>query len=357
MAIRGFYKWRSRSPGDGGQRSLLTRRTLLGSVFASFACGEDQESSSFDLSLLDAPAVPNELFFVRNHFPPPRASAAAWKLSRTGAVANPFEATLDDLSNAPRRTLPVTLECAENPVGGGLVSHAEWTGTPLVSLLERAGPTAQASFVRLSGADGYTRAIPMAKAMHADTLITSIMNSERLLTKHGLPLRAVIPGWYGMDSVKWLREIAVLSEPESAGPDAHRYLRLTRSLLAGARPAGAVSAMNVKSAFSRPVDGAILEGRRFTIRGAAWAGENRVHQVEVSTDAGKTWLKAVLKQQPLPYSWALWQLEWKIPGKGEYELVVRATNDQGTTQPVERPPDRVDSYELNAYQRVRVVVV
>jgi DMSO/TMAO reductase YedYZ molybdopterin-dependent catalytic subunit len=355
MEIREFYKWPSRSPGDGGQRSLLTRRTLLGFGLTALVQGEEPELSSFDLSLLDEPAVPNELFFVREHFPQPRVSAASWKLSITGTVSKPCELSLDEISSTPRKVVPATLECAENQVGGGMVSHAEWAGATLASLIERAQPKPGAVSVRLSGADGFTRSIPISKAMHPDTLIAYGMNGEKLHAKHGLPLRAIVPGWYGMDSVKCLREIAVLSEQD--GDATNRYIRLTRSLLTGTRPAGAVTAMNVKSAFSRPVDGAILTSRRFTIRGAAWAGENRIRQVEVSTDGGNTWRDTTLTEQPAPYCWVLWASEWKIPGAGEHELLVRATDDQGRTQPSQRATDRADDYELNSYQRIRVVVI
>ena len=211
MEIRESYRWRSRSPGDGGQRSLLTRRTLLGFGLTALVQGEEPELSSFDLSLLDEPAVPNELFFVREHFPQPRVSAAGWKLSITGAVSKPCELSLDEISSAPRKVVPATLECAENQVGGGMVSHAEWAGATLASLIERAQPKSGAVSVRLSGADGFTRSIPITKAMHPDTLVAYGMNGEKLHAKHGLPLRAIVPGWYGMDSVKCLREIAVLS--------------------------------------------------------------------------------------------------------------------------------------------------
>jgi DMSO/TMAO reductase YedYZ molybdopterin-dependent catalytic subunit len=355
MEIREYYRWRSRSPGDGGQRSVLTRRMLLGLGITSLVRGEEPELSSFDLSLLDEPAVPNDLFFVREHFPQPRVSAAGWKLSITGAVAKPFEMSLDDISAAPRKVLPVTLECAENPVGGGMVSHAEWAGAQLASLVESAQPKPGANSIRLSGADGFARTIPMTKAMDPDTLVAYGMNGEKLHAKHGLPLRAIVPGWYGMDSVKCLREIAILSEQD--GDSGNRYIRLTRSLLTGTRAAGAVAAMNVKSTFSRPMDGAILTSRRFTIRGAAWAGQNRIRQVEVSTDGGNAWRDATLAAQPAPYCWVLWASEWKIPGTGEHELMVRATDDQGRTQPSQRATDRADEYELNSYQRIRVVVI
>jgi DMSO/TMAO reductase YedYZ molybdopterin-dependent catalytic subunit len=357
MAIREFYRWHSKSVGDGGQQSLLSRRIFLGSAFAPLIRGAEAESSNFDLSLLDEPIVPAELFFVREHFPSPRTSSAGWKLAVTGAVEKSLEFSYDDLSGQPRKILPVTLECAENPAGGGLVSHAEWSGVPLAALIERARPSSQSNFVRLGGADGFSRNIPIEKAMHPDSLIAFSMNGEKLPTNHGFPLRAVIPGWYGMDSVKWLRSIEVRREEEAGLSLRAPYVRVTRSLLTGDRPSGWVGAMNVKSAFSRPVDGAILTGRRFTVRGAAWAGENRVREVEVSTDGGKTFSRSQVSSDRLPYSWVLWAFEWSIPGAGKYELVVRAVDEKGRIQPAERAADRADGYEANVYQRIQVTVV
>ena len=157
-----------------------------------------------------------------------------------------------------------------------------------------------------------------------------------------------------MDSVKWLRQIELLAAEDTASDG---YVRLVRSPLAGTRPSERVSAMQVKSAFARPLDGAILMKRRFTVRGAAWAGENRVRQVEVSTDAGKTWQAARLVRDPMPYAWVPWTHEWKIPGAGEYELMARTEDDHGRRQPEGRAADRADDYELNGYQSVRVTVI
>src|SRR5437867_11192432 len=166
-------------------------------------------------------------------------------------------------------------------------------------MLARAQPGAEARVVRLTGADGFSRSIPIEKAMHPDTLIARNMNGEKLPVNHGFPLRAVVPGWYGMDSIKWLRGIEVLSgeAPEQG------YSRQVRSLLAGAQRSGPVAAMNVKSAFSRPLDGAILVGRRFVARGAAWGGENRVRQVEISVDGAQLWQPARPLTPPQPYAW------------------------------------------------------
>lgn len=352
MGTPGSYKWPSKWPGDGGQR-LLSRRTLLTSAVGSVLSAQKAEIGSFDFSLLDDGTTPTELFFVREHFPAPNVSSAGWKLAISGAVASPFEISYEEISKQPRKVLPVTLECAENPVGGGLVSHAEWTGFSLASVIEKAQVSAESRFVRLSGADGFSRTIPLSKAAHPDTLIAYLMNGEKLPVNHGFPLRALIPGWYGMDSVKWLRRVELLVDEDPG----HDYVRQVRSLLTGRRSLGAVTAMQVKSAFSRPLDGAILVGRRFTVRGAAWAGENRVRRVEVSTDGGKSWQAARLASDPLPYGWVQWIYAWKIPAPGQYDLAVRATDNAGREQAAERDANRVDEYELNAWQTVRVGVV
>ena len=344
-------KWPLKSPGDGGQLRLA-RRLFLASTFASALRAQKAEISSFDLSLLDQPATPNELFFVREHFPAPSVTSAGWSLTIAGMVATPVEIAYDDLIARSSTTLDVTLECAENPAGGGLVSHATWTGVSLRSLLETARPASDAGAVRLSGADGFSRVIPVAKAKHPDTLLAVTMNGEKLPVNHGFPVRALIPGWYGMDSVKWLRRVEVLA----GEPPSQNYTREVRSLLVGRQRTEPVTTMNVKSAFSRPLDGASLIGRRFILRGAAWAGEYRVRQVDVCVDGGKSWQTARLDEEPRIYAWVRWSHEWKIPGPGSFELAVRATDDQGREQPAERPSNRVDEYESNQIQSIRVTV-
>lgn len=348
--IHASYKWRSKSLGRSAQRRL-TRRLFLASALLPVLPAQKPEVSSFDLSLLE-PSTPNDLFFVREHFPPPAVTAAGWKVAVGGVVEAPFEIPFDDLAARPRQALPVTLECAENPAGGGLVSHAEWTGVGLASLLHAARPAGEAGAVRLSGADGFVRVIPLAKALSGGPLLALTMNGEKLPVSHGFPVRALIPGWYGMDSVKWLQRIDVLA----GAPPTQGYTRETRSLLLGKQSAGAVQAMNVKSVFSRPLDGAILFGRRFTVRGAAWAGENRVERVEVSVDGGASWRPARLDSQPKPYAWVCWSHDWQIPGPGAYELSVTATDDGGRRQPSERASDRADDYEWNQRQTIQVAV-
>jgi DMSO/TMAO reductase YedYZ molybdopterin-dependent catalytic subunit len=323
------------------------------SASAALLQAQSLENSSFDLSLLDEGATPNALFFVREHFPAPSISPTGWKLSVGGKVARLMEIGNEELAARASRTLEATLECAENPVGGGFVSHAVWTGVSLGALLEAAKPDGEVGSVRLSGADGFARVIPIAKAMHPDTMLALTMNGQKLPINHGFPVRALIPGWYGMDSVKWLRSIdAVAGEP----PPSQEYTREVRSLLLGRQRTEPVREMSVKSAFSRPLDGANLVGRRFLLRGAAWAGENRVRQVDVSTDGGRSWQTARLADEPRAYTWVRWSAEWKIPGPGSYELLVKAIDDKGREQPAERPSNRIDDYEWNHLQSVRVTV-
>lgn len=349
MATHESYRWRSKLRFDG-----LTRRVLITGALAHAVSAQQPETSGFDLSLIDEDVVPNELFFVREHFPaPPGLSSGGWKLSVRGAVSAPLEINYDDLiALAPPKRLPVTIECAENPVDGGLVSHAEWSGCPLAAVLEKVRVKPEAQFVRLSGSDGFSRCLPLKKAMHPDTLLAYEMGGDRLPASHGFPVRAIVPGWYGMESVKWLRGVDVVESPDSPG----NYVRLERSLLTGVRGGDPVREGNVKSAFSRPLDGAVLSSRRFIVRGMAWAGENRVRQVEVSVDGGKTWRAAKMVSQPRPYAWVQWTFDWAIARPGNYELTVRASDDKGRVQPAVRAGNRADACELNSYQTVRVVV-
>ncbi|MFN7919509.1 MAG: molybdopterin-dependent oxidoreductase [Bryobacteraceae bacterium] len=311
----------------------------------ALAAERSPEVSAYDLSLLEDAPTPNELFFVREHNAAPRIGAAAWRLS----VGTAYEMGREELLAFPRTKSAVTLECAENPAGGGLVSHAVWEGVPLAQLLDRARPAASTRFVRLEGFDGYERILPIEKARDGSVLVASRMNGELLPANHGGPARALVAGRYGMDSVKWLRKVELLdAAPASTG----EYVRRTRSLLTGVTAGDPVGGMLVKSVFARPVDGAVLSGRTFTVRGAAW-GEHAIVKVELSADDGKAWSAAKLGKQE-PYCWTQWEWLWKIPAAGKHALIARATDAKGNVQPMERDSARVDPYEQNACQRVQV---
>lgn len=346
--IREYYRWRSNLRGELTRRHWLSLISATGTAFAA-ADNRQAEISAFDLSLLDQWQTPTELFFVREHFPAPVVSAEGWKIS----VAGLGEFSFEQLLAMPRKTVQATLECAENPTGGGLVSHASWEGIPTAELIAKAQPKPDARYLLMTSADGFVRAIPLEKAKHPDTLLAVRMNGQLIGPQHGGPARMLVPGWYGVDSLKWVRSLEFAADL----PALKGYRRRTRSLLAGVTEGDPVSAVQVKSVFARPLDGAVLSGRKFILRGAAWAGENSVKAVEVSTDAGKTWTSAQVAGQPQKYCWVHWQSEWKIARTGEHQLLVRATDDQGRTQPAERPSNRVDEYEHDHWQRITVMVV
>lgn len=341
-------------------RRVFVSRIASGVVWTNAALGLWGQAQGkarilhFDWALLDEWRTTTSLFFLRDHAGEPSMDAVAGNVVIDGMVARPGKISYEELTARQARTLAVTLECAENSSGGGLVGNAEWTGVALSSLLADAEPRPEARVVRLCGADGYQRVVPLAKAMHSDTLVAWGMNGEKLPSRHGAPARAIIPGWYGMDSVKWLNRIEVLSEAKLSEAKTETYLREMRT--DEKKPKEPVTSINVNSAFARPTHGAIISRRRFVLRGAAWAGESRIRAVEVSSDGGKTWRHARLLDAPQQYAWVRWESEWKIEGPGNHELVVRATDDAGRSQPETRDPRRSDEYEQNSYQRIQVTV-
>src|ERR1700687_2329936 len=183
--------------------------------------------------------TPSELFYIRSHFPTPELDPVAYRLSISGAVRNQLTLSYADIRAMPSRTCVATLECAGNsrvflvpPAPGaqwelGAVGNAEWTGVPLSVLLERAGLADEVCELVLEGADrgvpkeepkppgaiSYARSIPRTRALESDVLIAYAMNGQDLTPDHGYPLRAVVPGHYGMASVKWLTDIVATTLP------------------------------------------------------------------------------------------------------------------------------------------------
>ncbi|HEX8077589.1 MAG TPA: sulfite oxidase, partial [Chthoniobacterales bacterium] len=307
-------------------------------------------------STLDGFITPNELFYVRCHFPIPEISAAEWRLKIDGNVDAPFELTYDELLQMPSTTIAATLECAGNnriflepkvkgvQWGLGAVGNASWTGVPLSAVLERAGVGANALEVILEGADegevdktpkpagriSFCRSLPLAKA-RTDVLLAYEMNGEKLSAAHGFPLRAIVPGWYAMASVKWLRRIIVTEKPFNGFYQSLDYTYWDRS---GPLPALApLSEQQVKAEIARPENGEkIPANSTYRICGAAWSGEAEVAKVEVSFDSGETWRDATLVGDSVKHAWRLWEYEWRPPEPGGYQITARATDSQGRTQ-------------------------
>jgi DMSO/TMAO reductase YedYZ molybdopterin-dependent catalytic subunit len=310
------------------------------------------------------------LHFVRNHFAVPKFDPATWKLRVEGAVDRPAEFTLAELQKLGKQARPVTLECAGNgrvfltpPVRGvnwqlGAVSTAEWTGVPLAAVLDHVGARKSAVEVVLEGADSgvvaeppspgtisFSRSLPMEKAEKPEVMLAWGMNSCELSPAHGAPLRAIVGGWYGMASIKWLKRIVVVERPFQGFFQSLDYSYFRR--VAGLPSATAITGMLVKSQIARPVaDEIVAAGKPYTIVGAAWAGEADVAKVDVSTDGGRNWSTAKLSERRAPFCWRMWEFEWKSPTRGPATLVSRATDSRGDTQPPNRDADR-RTYMIN----------
>ncbi|MDQ2730222.1 MAG: sulfite oxidase [Armatimonadota bacterium] len=327
---------------------------------------KNPENLEFPFPELDSFVTPNERFFVRNHFEAPELKMETWKLRVEGTVNTPIELTFGDLIAISSRKLTAMLECSGNgrvflqPKAKGLqweqggVSNAEWVGVPLAAVLDRAGIGAGAVEVILEGADcgevtedprspgpiHFARSLPLSKAIQPDVILAYEMNGEPLSQSHGFPLRAIVPGWYGMCSIKWLTRIVVTDEPFNGYYQSIEYSYFRE--VAGIPTLTAATEMEVKSQIARPTYREIVpKSSSYRIHGAAWSGEGQVVRVEVSADAGETWADATLMGESHTYTWRLWEYEWLTPTQpGPCILMARATDDRGRVQPVARDKAR-----------------
>jgi DMSO/TMAO reductase YedYZ molybdopterin-dependent catalytic subunit len=333
------------------------------------------ENSETPLEAVHGWVTPNRLFFIRNHFAVPTVDRARWKLRLGGLVEHPVEIGLDELLAMPQRSVFATVECAGNgrsflserqpgvQWGAGAIGQAEWTGVPVSAVLERAGLRRGAVEVLFEGADrgsepdhpqamAFARSLPLAKAMDRDTLLALRMNGELLTTDHGAPVRLFVPGWYGVASVKWLTRLEVLDQPFRGYYQSVKYT-VQRRAASGGTETVVVGPMEVKAEIVRPSDGEMLGVGTNRLFGLAWAGEEAVDRIEVSTDAGETWSPADLLTPPGRYCWTLWEYLWEVVREGEHTLLSRAVSASGRVQPVQHDP--LNGGYLIHHSRPRVV--
>src|SRR5438094_2953957 len=331
---------------------------------------EDPLNLEMPFSTSDQFITPTKSFYVRTHFPIPTIDKDEWWLQVEGEVEKPFKINYQELLKLKSLTVPLTLECAGNnrnflepkvkgvQWGLGAVGTAEWTGVPLSILLDGAGVKPQSREVILEGADGgtledakapngnlkFARSIPLAKAK--DVLLAYKMNGADLPPEHGFPLRAIVPGWYAMASIKWLQRIIVTDRPFTGYYQTLDYaFWKRRGDIAELTP---LSEMQVKAEIAKPAQGEIVpKNSNVRCHGAAWTSDGEITKVELSTDGGATWNEAKLVGQSKPNAWRLWEFDWQTPAAvGKQILVARATDSHGRTQPVERDPDR-GTYMIN----------
>ena len=323
--------------------------------------------------------TPTKLFYVRTHFPIPKIDKNKWRLRIEGEVGKSFEINFDELIKLESRKIPATLECAGNnrsflepKVKGvqwslGGVGNAEWTGVPLSILLDRAEVKSTAREIILEGADrgkpedpksppgemNFARSIPMKKA--SDVLLAYKMNDVDLPAENGFPVRAIVPGWYAVASIKWLKRIIVTDKIFNGYYQTLDYsFWKRRGDNAELVP---LSEMQIKAEIARPSQGETVPANsNVRVHGTGWTGDGEIMKVEISSDDGATWNEAKLLGESKPNSWRLWEFNWKTPARaGKATLVARATDSNGRTQPIERDPDR-GTYMINHLLPIEVEV-
>jgi len=329
---------------------------------------------------LDGFITPTKSFYVRTHFPIPKIDKNKWHLRVEGEVEKPFELSYQDLLKLESTKIPATLECAGNnrnlletkvkgvQWGLGAVGNAEWTGVSLSILLERAGVKPNAREVILEGADSgtlddpkgpvgelkFARSVPLDKA-HEDVLLAYKMNDVDLPPEHGFPLRAIVPGWYAVASIKWLERIIVTDKPFAGYYQTLDYACWKRrGELAELVP---LSELQIKAEIARPSEGEVVRANsNVRVHGAAWTCDGEINKVELSTDGGSTWAEATLIGESKPNAWRLWEFNWQSPARpGQRTLIARATDSKGRTQPAQRDPDR-GTYMINHLLPINVTI-
>ena len=272
------------------------------------------------------PITPNDLFYcVTKNVVDPRVNIDLWHLEVTGLVQNRATWRFQDLLGFSTVEQETTLMCISNGLDAGLISNAIWKGFPLRDLLDQAAPLSGAARVRLHGVDNYTDTILLEKAMEPTTLLAYEMNGVPLPDRHGYPLRAIAPGYFGEKHVKWLTRIELTTadakgfyEAQGWGPD---FITPTRSR---------IDVPDNESTFSF----AQLNGP-IEVKGMAYGGDRGISRVEFSFDDGKTWNESKIYYPGTKLSWALWSYDWQPNQAGDYTLVARATDGTGKVQEID----------------------
>jgi DMSO/TMAO reductase YedYZ molybdopterin-dependent catalytic subunit len=329
------------------------------------------------LEALQHELTPAGLHYLLVHYDIPVVDPDLWRLEVGGRVSRPLSLSPADLRARETVTQAVTMECAGNgrarleprpisqPWLAEAVGTAEWTGTPLASVLADAGvldDAVEVVFTALDrGVEGgleqtYERSLTVEDARRDDVLLAWGMGGAPLAPQHGFPLRLIVPGWYGMTSVKWLSRVTVVAEPYDGYQQAKAY-RFRQDPDEDGTP---VTRIEPRSLMVPPGIPDFMSRQRFVaagpvrLEGRAWSGWGPIVAVSVSVDGGGSWSEASVGSPPGPSAWAPWWFEWDaVPGV--FELCVRAEDATGRVQPDE-PVWNVGGYANNAVQRVPVTV-
>lgn len=319
--------------------------------------------------------TPTGLHYLVVHWDIPDVDSAGWRLRVEGSVKRPLDLALDEVRARPRTTIPVTMECAGNgrarldprplsvPWLTEAIGTAEWTGTPLWPLLEEAGILPGAAEVVFHGADrgvqgdeeqAYARSLTRDEVRRPEVMLAYEMNGRPLEPQHGFPLRLIVPGWYGMTSVKWLAAIEVVDEPFRGFQQAVAYQYQHDA----DDPGTPVTRQEVRALMIPPGIPDFFTRHRFVDAGAvrlsgrAWSGVAAITRVEVAVDG--RWSEAALDAEQGAFAWRGWSFAWQAT-PGEHELACRATDAAGRVQPLDAPWNH-QGMGVNHVQRVAVTV-
>jgi sulfite oxidase len=329
--------------------------------------------------------TPTDLFFTRNHGAVPQVDPAGYRFTVGGLVERALSLSLDDLRRdyAPR-SVQATVSCAGlrrnelvavKPIPGEVVWEAEpvstgvWRGISLAAVLGAAKPQSGATHVAFTGLDqierhgerfGFGGSIPITKALAEETLLAWELNGAPLPPVHGFPLRALVPGYIGARSVKWLTSITLQPEPSANYFQSRAYRLFPPDVDAASvvwEKGRALGESPINSVIWSPEPGQRLVAGKHRVSGWAWTGSGEaIERVEVSPDGGATWQPATLDVSRSPWSWTLWHLDLPL-ADGDHALTVRAWDAGGNTQPEDpRPLWNFKGYANNAWHRVLVHV-
>ena len=336
--------------------------------------------------LMDDAVTPTDKLFVRNNgqVPDVTGDAKAWKIKVDGEVNTPLELSVGELtSRFPSVTYQLMLECGGNGrsffspeargnqwTNGG-AGCPQWTGVRLADVLKAAGLKSSAVYTGHYGADptlaGETnkptisRGMPIAKAMDEHTLIAFKLNGQDLPLIHGAPVRLIVPGWAGSLSTKWLNRIWIRDkEHDGPGMGGFSYRTPKTPIVPGSKgnekDMAILESMPVRSVITFPADGTRLTSKKLDLRGHAWAGDQDIKTVDISTDYGVTWKPAKVDAPPNRFAWQRFTASVDLPTAGYYEVWVKATDSKGVTQPFAAGNWNPQGYGANPLNRIRVLV-
>lgn len=321
--------------------------------------------------------TPTGLHYLLIHYDIPAIDPDSWRLTIDGQVAKPLTFTLAEIRRMPAHTLAVTMECAGNgraffaprrisqPWLTEAIGTAEWTGVPVRYLLAAAGLRPDAIELVFTGLDrgvegneiqNYQRSLSIDEASRPEVLLAYQMNGAPLDPQHGYPLRLLVPGWYGMTSVKWLGRIEAVSTPFQG----YQMLSAYRYWLSADTPGEPVNLIRPRALMIPPgipdfmTRARLVSAGPLTLTGKAWAGRRHISRVEVSVDGGSNWTDGQLSETVSPFAWTSWSFNWNArPGK--YALCTRATDSDGNVQPMEQVWN-TGGYGNNGVQRITAIV-